>query len=71
VIEDQTTLRVTGNPTSNKTRLITRVGQNRINAPYMTVYLAMSPPKVPCIHRIYVVLANPTYYAPVPKATPG
>ena len=40
---------------------ITRVGQNRIYAPYMTVYLVISLPKSPYIHRIYMVLANPMY----------
>ena len=38
---------------------IYRVGQNRINAPYMTVHLVISLPKIPYIHRIYMVLANP------------
>jgi len=28
----------------------------------MTVYLVISLPKIPYIHRIYMVLANPTYY---------
>jgi len=37
-----------------------RVGQNRINTPYMTVYLVNSLPKIPYIHRIYMVLANPS-----------
>jgi len=27
----------------------------------MTVYLVIFLPKTPCIHRIYMVLANPTY----------
>jgi len=27
----------------------------------MTVYLVISLPKIPCIHRIYMVLANPIY----------
>jgi len=36
-----------------------RVGQNRIYTPYMTVYLAISLPKIPYMHRIYMVLANP------------
>jgi len=40
--------------------LVNRVGQNRINKPYMTVYFVISLPKVPYIHRIYIVLANPT-----------
>jgi hypothetical protein len=38
-----------------------RVGQNRIITPYMTVYLVISLPKIPYIHRIYVALANPRY----------
>ena len=37
-----------------------RVGQNRIYTPYMTVYLVISLPKIPYIHRIYMVFANPT-----------
>jgi hypothetical protein len=40
---------------------IVRVGQNRIYALYMTVYLVISLPKIPYIHRIYMVLANPTH----------
>ena len=40
--------------------LVCRVGQNRISAPYMTVYLVSFLPKIPYIHRIYMVLANPT-----------
>jgi hypothetical protein len=38
-----------------------RVGQNRIYTPYMTVYLVILLPKIPYIHRIYMVLANPIY----------
>jgi hypothetical protein len=38
-----------------------RVGQNRIYTLYMTVYSVISLPKVAYIHRIYMVLANPTY----------
>ena len=38
-----------------------RVGQNRINAPYMTVYVVISLPQIPYIHRIYMVLANPKH----------
>jgi len=34
-----------------------RVGQNRI----YTVYLVISKPKIPYVHRIYMVLANPTH----------
>ena len=37
-----------------------RVGQDRTYTPYMTVYLVISLPKLPYIHRIYMVLANPT-----------
>ena len=37
-----------------------RVGQNRLYTPYMTVYLAISLPKTPYMHCIYMVLANPT-----------
>ena len=42
-------------------KLISRVGRNRIYAPYMTVYMVISLPKIPYTHRIYMVLANPTY----------
>ena len=38
-----------------------RVGQNRVYAPYLTVCLVISLPEILHIHRIYVVLANPTY----------
>ena len=38
-----------------------KVGQNRIYTPYMTVYLVISQPKIPYIHRIYMVMANPTH----------
>jgi len=41
-----------------------RVGQNRIYTPYMTVYLVISMPKIPYIHCIYMVLANPTFMLP-------
>jgi len=41
---------------------ISRVGQNHIYTPYMTVYLVISLPKIPYIHRVYMVLANPTYF---------
>ena len=36
-------------------------GQNRIHAPYVTVYMVIFLPKMPYIHRIYMVLANPTH----------
>ena len=39
---------------------ISRVGQNRIYTPYMTVYTPYI--KTSYIHRIYMVLANPTAY---------
>jgi len=35
------------------------VSQDRICTLYMTVYLVISLPKIPYIHRIYMVLANP------------
>ena len=41
--------------------VISRVGQNRIYTPYMTVYLLISLHKIPYIHRIYMVLANPSH----------
>ena len=31
-----------------------RVGQHRISALYMTVYMVISLPKIPYIHRIYL-----------------
>jgi hypothetical protein len=37
---------------------VCRVGQNRIYAPYMTVYTVISLPKIPYMHRIFRVLAN-------------
>jgi len=52
-------------PTLKKRRVVMAVeqihivGQNRIYAPYMTVYLIESLPKTPYIHRIYMVLVNP------------
>ena len=46
---------------NDKARLIRKVGHKRIYAPYMTVYLVISLPKIPYIHRIYMVLTNPTY----------
>jgi hypothetical protein len=43
------------------TSAVLRVGQNRINTPYMTVYLVISLPKNLYIHCIYyMVLANPS-----------
>jgi hypothetical protein len=40
-----------------------RVGQNCIYTPYLTVYLVISLPTIPYIHRIYMVLANPNHVA--------
>jgi hypothetical protein len=40
---------------------ILRVGQNRTYAPYMTVHLLISLPKIPYIYRIIMVLANPVH----------
>ena len=42
-----------------------RVGQDRIYTPYMTVYLVISLPKIPYVHRIYMVLAKPTHALPM------
>jgi len=41
--------------------LIVGVDQNRIYTPYMAVYLVIPLPKIPYMHRIYMVLANPTH----------
>ena len=35
---------------------MTKVGQNRIYTPYMTVSLVIYLLKIPCVHRIYVQL---------------
>jgi len=44
---------------------ISRVGQNRINTPYMNVYLVIFLPKIPYIYTVYtykcMVLANPKH----------
>ena len=45
---------------AHHTTLVNRVGQNRIYTPYMTVYFLIFLPRIPYIHRIYMVLANPT-----------
>ena len=37
-----------------------------IYTPYMTVYLVNSVPKIPYVHRICMVLANPTHTMPPP-----
>ena len=42
-------------------KCISRIGQNRIYSPYMTVYFVISLPKSSYIHRIYRVLANPMH----------
>ena len=40
---------------------IPRFGQSRIYSPYMTIYLVISLPNKPYVHRIYMVLANPIH----------
>ena len=41
---------------------ICRADQNRTYTPYMTVYLAISLPKILDMHRLYTILANPNHY---------
>jgi len=36
--------------------IVTRLGQDRICTPYMTVYLMISQPEIPYIHRIYIYI---------------
>jgi len=50
-----------GGRTQQYSCFMLKVGQNRIYTPYMTVYLVISLPKIPYIHRIYMVLANPIH----------
>jgi len=38
---------------------LSKEGQKRTYTPFLTVYLVISLPKLPFIHRIYMVLANP------------
>jgi len=38
-----------------------RVRQTRTYAPYMTVYLVISLPRIPYVHHVYMVLANPIH----------
>ena len=38
-----------------------RVGLSCICAPYLTLYSVISLPKIPYVHRIYMVLANPAH----------
>jgi len=52
---------------SHPLNIIFRVGQIRIYTPYMTVYLVISLPKLPYIHRIYMILANPNYFRQTPE----
>jgi len=42
-----------------------RIGQNRIYTPYMTIYLVISLSKIPYVHRINMVLANPKHTPPI------
>jgi len=51
------------NPATLKMHMC-RAGQNHIYSPFMTVSLVTSQPKIPCINRIYMVLANPTNVGP-------
>ena len=44
---------------------MSRIGQNRIYTPYMTVYLVISLPQILYVHRIYMVMANPKNEASV------
>jgi hypothetical protein len=37
------------------------VGKDRIYTPYMTVYLVISLPKIPYIHRIYIYGSGQPY----------
>jgi hypothetical protein len=46
----------------NSERYMSKVSQDRIHTLYMTVCLVIFLPKLPEIHRIYGVLANPTHY---------
>jgi hypothetical protein len=49
------------------------VGQNRIYAPYMTVYTVISLPKIPYIHRIYIYIyihgSGQPYFCPSKQRT--
>jgi len=38
-----------------------RDGQNHIYTLHVTAYLVIYLPNIPCIHRIFMVLANPEY----------
>ena len=49
---------------------MSRVGQNRIYTPYMTVYLVIFLPKKPYTHRIYMVLASPKHEGTTVDAGP-
>jgi|AntDeeMinimDraft_5_1070356.scaffolds.fasta_scaffold67573_1 hypothetical protein len=40
---------------------IFRIGQNRIYTYIYTVYLVIPKPKIPYVHRTYMVLANPRH----------
>ena len=52
-------------PTHLHTSITTRIGQNRIYTYIYTVYLVISKPRIPYVHRIYMVQANPNYYTRV------
>jgi hypothetical protein len=48
-------------PRPKLNRHTSRVGQNRTYAPYLTVHLVIPLRKILYVHRIYMILANPTY----------
>ena len=43
------------------TAFVGRVGQHRIYTPYVTVYLVTALPKIPCVHRIYMLNYSKPY----------
>ena len=43
-----------GKAHSGTIQIMTRVGQNRIYTPYMTVCMVISLPKTPYVHRAYL-----------------
>ena len=49
---------------------VSRVGQNRMYTPYMTIYFGISLPNIPYIHCIGMVLANPRYFMTCPFVLP-
>ena len=43
------------------THCFSRVGQDCLYTPCMTVYFVVFLPKIPYMHRVYMVLANPMF----------